>query len=187
MKKNVYSILCSVLLGMSIVLTGCGEADISIEDVFYFEGGEDQLGNPISNSMAIFSENDMTMVNVWATYCSPCIKEMPDLNELASELAEDGIGLVGICCDVMDYEGGLDSTQVNLAKDIIAETGVTYTNVMLADYSCLDGVVKVDAVPTTFFVDKNGAVVGKVQVGAADNDTYSSLAHEALALVKGEQ
>lgn len=152
---------------------------------FYFEGCLDQEDNLVTPS-ELFGNRDVTMVNVWATFCGPCIGEMPDLDKLALELDKENIGLVGICCDVMDYEGGIDEGQLSLAKDIIAETGVHYTNVMLNDMDYLDSVVNTDAVPTTFFVDTDGTVIGSVQVGAVDMETYMKLAHEALDIVRGE-
>lgn len=152
---------------------------------FYFEGCLDQNDNPVTPS-DLFGNRDVTMVNVWATFCGPCIGEMPELDELAGELDKENIGLVGICCDVMDYEGGIDEGQLSLAKEIIAETGVHYTNVMLNDMAYLDSVVNTDAVPTTFFVDADGTVIGSVQVGAVDMEIYMKLAHEALDIVRGE-
>lgn len=151
----------------------------------FFTDCKDQNGDAV-DSLELFGKYDVTMVNVWATFCGPCIKEMPELNVLARELEQDNIGLVGVCCDVLDYEGGLDEGQVQLAKDIIAETGVEYTNLMLSDLSVLEKAVNIDAVPTTFFVDKNGAVIGSTQIGAVDNETYTELAHEALILATGK-
>lgn len=45
--------------------------------------GQDLAGNSVSES--VFSESKLTMVNVWATYCNPCLSEMPGLGELAGE------------------------------------------------------------------------------------------------------
>ena len=40
---------------------------------------------------SIFSDYKLTMVNVWATFCTPCINEMPDLGELAAEYSDQGV------------------------------------------------------------------------------------------------
>ena len=45
--------------------------------------GTDLEGNTVSQDA--FSQSKLTMVNVWATYCNPCLSEMPGLGELASE------------------------------------------------------------------------------------------------------
>lgn len=154
-------------------------AGMPISDKYlFFTDCKDQNGDVV-DSLELFGKYDITMVNVWATYCGPCIKEMPDLEELSKALDEENIGLVGICCDVMDYEGGLDEAQLELAGDIISETGVNYTNLMINDSKILDQAVLVDAVPTTFFVDSRGDVVGAIQVGAADMEIYKKMAMDA--------
>ena len=45
--------------------------------------GKNLEGNVVSQD--IFSQSRLTMVNVWATYCNPCLNEMPGLGELAAE------------------------------------------------------------------------------------------------------
>ena len=44
---------------------------------------KDMDGNEVTSG--IFSESKLTMINVWATYCNPCLNEMPDLGELSEE------------------------------------------------------------------------------------------------------
>ena len=45
--------------------------------------GTDLEGNTVSQE--VFTQSRLTMVNVWATYCNPCLREMPGLGELAAE------------------------------------------------------------------------------------------------------
>ena len=40
---------------------------------------------------AVLEEYDLTMVNVWATFCGPCINEMPDIAKIADEYREQGV------------------------------------------------------------------------------------------------
>ena len=70
------------------------------------------------------------MVNIWATFCGPCISEMPELGELASEYADKGMRVVGLVTDVMDSEGALDEAQLQLARDIVSETGADYLHIV---------------------------------------------------------
>ena len=58
-------------------------------------------GNPVT-AEEIFSENKVTMVNLWGTFCGPCINEMPDLEVLNGRLADKGCAMIGIVCDVID-------------------------------------------------------------------------------------
>ena len=49
----------------------------------------DLEGNPVSEE--IFKDYDLTMINIWATFCGPCISEMPDLGKLNEEWKEKGV------------------------------------------------------------------------------------------------
>ena len=50
----------------------------------------------------IFADSRLTMVNVWATYCNPCLMEMPYLGELAAEYSPEDFQIIGIISDVME-------------------------------------------------------------------------------------
>ncbi len=60
-------------------------------------------GSPVSGS--IFQDADLTLVYVWATYCGPCIMEMPDYEELYENLPE-GVNLIGLVIDVYGRDAG---------------------------------------------------------------------------------
>lgn len=60
-------------------------------------------GNDVDKS--IFTDKKLTMVNVWGTYCGACIEEMPDLQEIYTEMKNKGVNVVGI---VMDGEKNKD-------------------------------------------------------------------------------
>ncbi len=128
---------------------------------------------------SIFAEHKLTMVNIWATFCGPCISEMPELGELASEYADKGMRVVGLVTDVMDSEGALDEAQLQLARDIVSETGADYLHIVPGEglYGLLS---QVSGVPTTLFVDSQGKQVGTAYVGANDLDGWKTIADELL-------
>ena len=64
------------------------------EPVYITFEGIDLEGNAVSQD--IFSQSKLTMVNVWATYCNPCLNEMPGLGELAAEHDAEEFQLIGI-------------------------------------------------------------------------------------------
>lgn len=144
--------------------------------------GKDIEGNAV-DSAAVFSESKLTMVNVWATFCQPCIQELPDLEALNNEWKGQGIQVVGILSDVTYGDGVYDQTNWDLGKNIIKEKGVTYKNIM-CDVMSFQDKINIDAVPTTFFVDQNGKMVGKVQIGSVSKEEYKALAEEALAQIE---
>lgn len=124
-----------------------------------------------------FSESKVTMINVWATYCNPCLMEMPDLGEIAASYDKADFQLVGIISDVIE-----DSSQsdIDSAKDLITQTEANYPHLLL-NQSIFDNLVGgVSSVPTTFFVNQKGEMLGYV-VGANDKDTWEQIIDELIA------
>lgn len=128
--------------------------------------GMDLEGNVITSD--IFAESRITMVNVWATYCNPCLREMPGLGELAGEYDSEEFRLIGIISDVPE---GASEDAMELAAGLIEMTGADYSHLLLNQslYSAL--LTDVSAVPTTFFIDENGDVLETV-LGAMDKSAW---------------
>ena len=74
-------------------------------------------GNTVDQS--VLADYDLTMVNVWATFCGPCINEMPDLGELAQEYADKKVQIIGLVSDVLNTDGTISEEQVQTARDIV--------------------------------------------------------------------
>ena len=105
------------------------------------------------------------MVNVWGTFCGPCINEMPELQKIYDSLPENA-NLIGVIADVPEgMKDGVDN-----ANYIEKQTGVKYTNLTLSD-SLGSFARRFYAVPSTIFVDKNGNIIGELVMGA-DIDAY---------------
>lgn len=119
----------------------------------------------------IFAQSKLTMMNVWATYCNPCLQEMPDLAEISAAYDKADFQMFGIISDVM--EG--DDTEY--AKELIAQTGADYPHLILSESLYFNLVNGVDAVPTTFFIDQSGVVLGYV-VGAQSKETWEEIIND---------
>ncbi len=119
----------------------------------------DLNGEEITNS--IFAEKELTVVNIWGTFCAPCIEEMPELEELNKKYGEQ-IQFLGI---VGDVEGLEDTEHLKLAKTITEKAGVQFTNVVINDdfKDFMSGII---GFPTTIFVDNAGNIVGEPIVGS---------------------
>ena len=119
----------------------------------------------------IFADSRLTMVNVWATYCNPCLMEMPYLGELAAEYSPEDFQIIGIISDVM--EGDEDTLQTALS--LISETGAdTYTHLLLNESLYTAMLTDVTAVPTTFFVDSEGRILDTV-LGSKEKNAWEEL------------
>lgn len=130
----------------------------------------------------VFAEADLTVVNLWATYCGPCKSEMPVLGMLDEEL--DNVQVLGIVLDCTDQTGNPDSTQVELAVDLMEEAGANYINLVLNTDLAMLGVANVTSVPATLFVDRDGNLVGQGFYGALDEPTWRAVIDERLEMAK---
>lgn len=136
----------------------------------------DLEGNTVTEE--IFAGKDVTVVNVWGTYCGPCISEMPALGEWAREMP-DNVQLIGIVCDLTE-EGG---ETLELAKTILEEADAEFPCLAVSeDLAWL--LYSVQGVPTTFFVDGEGRIVGRAILGAYV-DQYRARVEELLNEIEG--
>ena len=90
--KKLWSMLILAAL-LTTGLTACGgessQETGSGTGVLAGFTAQDLEGNDVDDS--IFDDYDVTMINVWGTFCGPCIQEMPDLGEISDEYADKGI------------------------------------------------------------------------------------------------
>ena len=143
--------------------------------------GEDLDGNSYTLG-ELFAQNDLTMINVWGTFCGPCIREMPDLEELYEDYRDEGFGIVGLTSDLYDFDGNILPGALADAKDIVKENGITYP--ILGETSEMENYLYSQYVPVTFFVDRNGNFIGESFVGSRDYDEWESIVVEYLEKVK---
>lgn len=184
--KQKYKICIALFVVSMVLLCGCaGTSDSenvqsdpiqetenavsSVEDTsaaqIDFEA-QDMDGNIVTP--AIFQESKLTMVNVWATYCNPCLNEMPELGELAGEYDSEEFQIIGIISDVLEEA---DQDTLELAEDLIEQTGAAYTHCLLNVSLYYALLTDVTAVPTTFFINENSEIVDTV-VGAMDKESW---------------
>jgi thiol-disulfide isomerase/thioredoxin len=119
----------------------------------------DLAGNAV-DSKELFAKNKVTMINIWGTYCGPCIEEMPELEQMSKEYADKGAGIVGLVVDVTES----DDSKLADANGIVKDTGVTYQN--LKAWDGFGDQLSAPGTPTTYFVDSNGNLIGDPVVGA---------------------
>lgn len=121
-------------------------------------------GVPVDES--IFAGHRLSMINVWATFCGPCLSEMPDLGKLSAELASSGVQIIGVVADALNSDGSVSQSQVAQARKLAEKTGAAYTHLLPSADLLKAGISGVSSVPTTIFVDEKGNQVGKAYVGS---------------------
>lgn len=98
---------------------------------------------------------DLTVINLWATWCLPCVLEMPDIAELSKELP-DNVRLITYC---LDYD---DISEVSKVLNKAGYEGVTIVD---ADGDMSRLADACEYIPTTVFVDSEGNSVHDILVG----------------------
>lgn len=141
------------------VVFGPDEAMTS-PDAFPPFATQDLDGNTVTND--VFSGKDLTVVNIWGTYCSPCIDEMPELAAWSASMP-DNVQLIGLVCDLSSSD---DAETLELAKAICEATGADAYPSLIASADFVGLLSGVIGVPTTLFIDGSGAFVAEPVVGA---------------------
>ena len=120
----------------------------------------DTQGNVVTND--IFGDYDATILNFWNNGCGTCIEEMPELEEYYQSFQEQNINLIGVASD-----SGESDEQLKTAQDILAQKGVTYTNLSPDPDNALyqDFISQLAGYPTTYVVDQEGNIVGAPIIG----------------------
>ncbi|MBR3747599.1 MAG: TlpA family protein disulfide reductase [Selenomonadaceae bacterium] len=156
------------LIGTAIFMTGCSDdaENFDAEKPNVAQAMTKQLptfnatdldGKPVTNE--IFAAKKITIVNIWGTFCPPCIGEMPELGEMAKNMPADA-QLIGLVCDAES-----NSPQIQEAKKILRDAGANFVNIV-PDENLMRFLNNVEAVPTTIFVNSKGEIVGQMIVGA---------------------
>lgn len=184
MKKK----LLAITLFITLLLTGCGVGkpnaepdnsadEITSEEEKYYLTFEATTTEGEAWNSDKFANSKLTMINVWGTYCNPCLSEMPGIGELAAEYDPALLQIVGVVCDVMEKDS---IKNINNAKKLITETKADYPHLLLSESLYTSFVGAVSAVPTTFFVRQDGSMVGYI-TGAMEKENWKDLIDDLLA------
>jgi len=111
-------------------------------------------GEDISSDL--FKDSKLTVVNVWGSWCGPCVQEIPELQKLYESMKDKDVNVIGLAQDA--------GTDLDAVKEIIDKNKVTYQNIV-PEGATEDFVMNLMAFPTTFFVDSDRNIVGVIQGG----------------------
>jgi peroxiredoxin len=128
-------------------------------------------------------EGKVVLINFWATWCGPCRMEIPEFNEMHKSYHEKGLEILGI--SVSDNKKQLKNFAKSFAVDYpLLYGGAREMNKIMKDYG------GVYAVPSSFLVGKNGAIVWSYPGAILKNydpQTFAALVYEIeKELKKGE-
>jgi cytochrome c biogenesis protein CcmG, thiol:disulfide interchange protein DsbE len=146
--------------GAALLLASCAGGDA---------GPASRVGDPVPDYAAAtmagepfhLGDGTPTLVNVWATWCAPCRKEMPELETLHRRYAARGLRIVGVSVDVRGAE--------ERVRQFVEEVGVTFP-IVHDPAERIGSVVLVMGMPTTFLVGRDGRVAW-FHLGALTTET----------------
>lgn len=154
MNKLLTAILVTIVT-TGLLITGCtGDSEPSVATV-----GEAapnfELQNLDGQSISLSSlKGKPVLINFWATWCKPCVSEMPYIQEIHEERSDTGLMVLAINIGDSSTEVEEFLQNYNLALPVLLDT----KDVVAPKYG-------IRYIPTTFFIDKDGIVRNKV-IGA---------------------
>ena len=143
--KSLY--LATLLLGL---LLGCSKNDPSISGKM----PELSLMNLMGETKSLNKiDSKLQLLVFWATWCQPCLMEIPQLVNLHEKYKDQGFEVVSINVD--DPEGGI-------VGQIYSVYNINY-EVFLGSDATMAKFGNVQALPTSFFIDKTGKILDKIE------------------------
>lgn len=115
----------------------------------------------------------VVLVNFWATWCRPCLHEIPDLLALEAELAEEGFDLVAVSLDdAWELEGTI--------KPFLAKWFPAFSTYVSAEPD-MDSIVSVidpawnEVLPTSYILARDGTIAARIQGGSSAEDFAAAI------------
>lgn len=194
--KKLFITLLLLTVMVTSVLTGCGTnkggsnevnpqqgqplGNNNISSNFFKEmDTTDFNGNPVDSS--IFSDNKLTMVNVWNTGCTPCIEEIPVLDQINQDYAAKGVAVKGL---IHEFKVGLDDKDRATVAHILSTANADYQQLLIsAPMAEAELLVNLMAFPTTFFVNSQGDIIEAVE-GARNYAGWKEVIEKVLEKVE---
>ena len=142
-----------------------------------FKADTEDFDGQAFNAAQEYAKARMTVLTVWSTTCSVCVRMMPIWEELSRDYAGSGVNFVGICGDAQDRE----SEAYELAAQIAQSEGLSYRQLITNDTAMEKILSNVMYLPTVFFLDSQGNTISSFLVGYADKESMVNVIETMLA------
>jgi len=145
--------LRSPLAALALALAACASPALADDGL--------QMATAQEFAQVLAAERGKVVVlNLWATWCTPCLKEIPDLVELERELAARGVKLVAVGMDAPEERDRVEAFR----KEHFPEFRSYLRNELEMDtlVSVVDPAWN-ELLPTTYLIDRDGKVAKRIQ------------------------
>jgi len=169
MKMHVSNLVIrsGIFIGTTILLVACGNADknkenktqdTSTEQVAepaYPKAPDMSLQDKSGKTVSVNAlEGKVVFINFWATWCPPCIREMPSINQLKQAFkGEDNLVFL-----MVDVDGDIEKSTAFMEKN-------KYDLPVYIPMSHIPRDYLGEAIPTTVILDKNGGMIARMEGG----------------------
>lgn len=171
------------LIASAFVIIACGQATAqNAGPVFMVETVKNQGAGKVldfswrdgqkTQSFAQMTTGKVVLMNIWATWCGPCRREIPDLVTISSELAAKGVVVVGVSVDDND-------DRIRTVRNFVEKSRITYMNVIDNDNKDIARHYGVQSIPMTLIIDRQGKIVEKI-IGARSKDAFMAALARAM-------
>ncbi len=171
----VISVVAGLVLGVAALLKFGPE----VEGVHVGKRAPDfaavSLATGDSVSLKADYAGQVTLVNIWATWCVPCRTEMPAMERLYRTLGPRGFRIAAVSID----EGGVDDV-----KAFVKEYGITF-DVLHDATGDIQRIYQTTGVPESFLLDKDGIIVKRVFSHEWDTPANQRVIAELMGLPAG--
>ncbi len=99
-------------------------------------------------------KGSVVLVNFWATWCAPCVYEMPSLDRLQADMAGEGVTVMAV---------SVDRQGLPLVEPFYRDYRLDNLDIFLDPFGDLASELGVRGLPSSYLIDKRGRVVGKLQ------------------------
>ena len=197
--RKVTALAIGTILSFGLIFGGCSGKEDSSKDS---QAGSDveadvesdaELAKFVAKTLSgdsytqdDLAEVDVTLFNFWATYCAPCIREMPEVAEFVKKLP-DNVRIVTVCLDGQGNE--------EKAEELLAGAGFEGTTLIAGvtfeedagDFKTLCR--NIMYTPTTLVIDADGNIVGDAIIGVQKDleKTYTEAINGCLTLLGKEE
>ncbi|MFP5354210.1 MAG: peroxiredoxin family protein [Gemmatimonadota bacterium] len=121
-------------------------------------------------------KGEVVLINLWATWCGPCVIEMPSIQRLYDRYRDAGLKVVAVAVDDPGYEQRI--------LDFVAEHKLTF-EVLHEGTGKIEAAFQTQGIPATFLIGRDGRI-RKLNLGAADWDSPANRAVVAQLLGVGD-
>jgi peroxiredoxin len=159
--RKVITVAIVMMLAMVMLLAGCttGSTPTGINEGEH--APDFQLKSLDGKTVSLSDYRGKTvLLNFWASWCGPCVGEMPYLQEIHQEWSAKGLVLLTVNVGESSYQANGFMQNYGLTLQVLLDTSGSVAE----QYSIM-------GIPTTFFIDKDGIIQKKV-VGAFPSKEY---------------